>query len=98
MLSSVRSDDQQTAYQVLVASTADSLRNHMGDLWDTGKLTSDDSINLPYAGSPLASGATYFWGVRVWGLEDAPSPWSAAQQFTLSTQPESGNHGGSATR
>lgn len=44
----------QTAYQVLVASSAEKLRKDEGDLWDSGKINSDQSIMVNYAGkSPL---------------------------------------------
>jgi len=85
ILNSENRADRQTACQVLVASTEESLRNHVGDAWDTGKLTDSDSINLSYAGTSLELGATYFWSVRVWGLDDTPSPWSASQRFTIAT-------------
>ncbi|MBE34815.1 MAG: alpha-L-rhamnosidase [Opitutaceae bacterium] len=94
ILNSENKADRQTAYQVLVASTGESLRNHVGDAWDTDKLIGNDSINLPYTGSPLQTGATYFWSVRVWGIDDTPSPWSASQRFTIATDasPQATSH------
>jgi alpha-L-rhamnosidase len=57
---------RQTAYQVLVASSAASLDASKGDLWDSGKVISDQSTQVRYAGKPLASHAQCFWKVRVW--------------------------------
>ena len=57
---------KQTAYQVLVASTPELLAKDNGDLWDSGKLESDQSIQVEYAGTPLASRQQCFWKVRVW--------------------------------
>ena len=53
------------AYQILVARSRDDLE--MGKLvWDTGKVASDQSIHVPYAGRELESRGQYFWKVRVW--------------------------------
>ena len=46
---------KQTAYQVLVASSEDALRKNNGDLWDSGKLTGGETVNVVYAGKPLPS-------------------------------------------
>ena len=43
-----------------------SLRETNGDLWDTGKVASDQSLHVAYAGKALASHASCWWKVRVW--------------------------------
>ena len=40
---------RQTAYQVLVASSENLLKKDQGDFWDSGKVTSDQSIQVEYA-------------------------------------------------
>ena len=57
---------RQTAYQILVASSADLLKKDTGDLWDSGKVVSDQSVHIDYQGKPLASGMLCHWKVRVW--------------------------------
>ena len=57
---------KQIAYQVLVASTPGLLAKDQGDLWDSGKVVSDQSIQVEYAGKPLESRMTCHWKVRVW--------------------------------
>ena len=44
---------KQTAYQVLVASTPKLLAKDQGDLWDSGKVASDQSIQVEHVGKPL---------------------------------------------
>ena len=56
----------QTAYQVLVASSEELLKKDKGDLWDSGKVESDQSIQVEYAGKPLESRMQCHWKVRVW--------------------------------
>jgi alpha-L-rhamnosidase len=67
---------KQTAYQILAASSEKGLRSDQADLWDTGRVESDKSIQVPYAGRPLASGMPVWWKVRVWDNNGKPSDWS----------------------
>ena|ERR1035437_6905998 len=46
---------RQTAYQVLVASSEKVLRADQGDLWDSGKVMSDESVQITYSGKSLQS-------------------------------------------
>src|SRR6185295_14363978 len=41
---------RQTAYQIIVASSAASLAAGKGDLWDTGKVASSQTIQIDYQG------------------------------------------------
>lgn len=67
---------KQTAYQIRVATTAETLRQGRADLWDSGKITGDDTLHIPYRGQPLPSGRRCYWQVRVWGRDGKPSPYS----------------------
>lgn len=67
---------KQTAYQVLVASTPELLSQDQGDMWDSGKVVSDQSANVEYAGQALQSSSRYYWKVRVWDKNDQVSDWS----------------------
>ena len=62
----------QTAYQILVASSEELLAKDKGDLWDSGKVASDQSIQVEYAGQPLASRQQCYWKVRVWLASSSP--------------------------
>jgi len=67
---------RQTAYQVLVADSTDGLDATEGHIWDSGKVSSGESIHHPYQGPPLRSGQRCYWKVRVWDTHDQPSEWS----------------------
>lgn len=45
----------QTAYQILVASNLESLTQDTGDLWDSSRVQSDETMAIVYAGPPLIS-------------------------------------------
>lgn len=72
----------QTAYQILVASTSESLAKDQGDLWDSGKVGSDETIHIEYAGKPLESQSQYYWKVRAWDQAGKVSPWSKPASWT----------------
>ncbi|MFZ0733666.1 MAG: family 78 glycoside hydrolase catalytic domain [Candidatus Sulfotelmatobacter sp.] len=57
---------KQSAYEILVASSAQKLAAGDADVWDSGRTNSDDSINIPYRGPALQSRRRYYWKVRVW--------------------------------
>ncbi|MCX6903435.1 MAG: hypothetical protein NTW03_08160 [Verrucomicrobia bacterium] len=80
VLESNQRAQSQTAYQILVASSDEKLKAGQADLWDSGKVTSDQSIQIAYAGKPLASRQRCVWRVRVWDqdgntAESAPAFW-----------------------
>ena len=56
---------RQTAYQIWVASSPEILAGGKGDLWDSGKVESSESLQIQYAGKPLVSRLRCFWTVRV---------------------------------
>jgi alpha-L-rhamnosidase len=73
---------RQTAYQILVASSADLLAKNKGDLWDSGKVSSSDTVNLPYAGQPLVSREQCFWKVCVWD-QAGKAQWSEPAEWSM---------------
>ncbi|WP_163399583.1 glycoside hydrolase family 78 protein [Flavobacterium fluviatile] len=58
-------DVKQTAYQILVASTLENLNANKADLWDSGKVTSNESVNIIYNGKELGDRQNAFWKVTV---------------------------------
>jgi len=73
----------QTAYQVLVASSPQALAKNRGDIWDSGKVASDQSAQVRYSGKPLASRMRCYWKVRVWDRKGKPSAWSQPALWTM---------------
>ncbi|WP_223255360.1 family 78 glycoside hydrolase catalytic domain [Flavobacterium sp. LM4] len=56
---------KQTAYQIMVASTLENLNANKADFWDSGKVTSDESVNIIYNGKKLGDRQNAFWKVTV---------------------------------
>src|SRR5262245_6737452 len=67
----------QHAYQIRAAETSTDLTPGRHLLWDTGKVVSDQSVHVIYAGPALQSRQRLYWQVRVWDARDQPSTWSA---------------------
>lgn len=79
-------NNSQTAYQILVASTQELLDLEKADLWNTGKVNSNQSWNVRYEGKAIKPGQTVFWAVRVWDQNDVVSEYcqdSWRQEFDM---------------
>ena len=74
---------RQTAYRILVASNEALLKQDRGDLWDTGKVTGDETIGTPYQGAPLSSHQRCFWKVKVWDTAGRESAWSGPALWSM---------------
>jgi hypothetical protein len=76
-------NEMQTAYQVLVASSPGLLKEDRGDLWDSGKVASDESAQISYQGRALTSRASCLWKVRIWDRDGNPSRWSPTARWEM---------------
>jgi alpha-L-rhamnosidase len=74
---------KQTAYRILASSSLEILNSGKGDLWDSEKINSDESINIYYIGSPLTSGMQCFWKVKVWDKNGNESEWSKPAKWSM---------------
>jgi alpha-L-rhamnosidase len=71
----------QTSYQIIVASSSEKLANNEGDIWNSGKIPSDNSIQVPYSGKPLISNTEYYWKYKVTSNKGG-SEWSNPAAFS----------------
>ena len=69
---------RQTAYHIEVASKLPLLTANEADVWDSGKIASDRSVGIEYAGPALAPEKRYYWRVTVWDKNGKPYPVSDA--------------------
>lgn len=92
VIESDRRGERQTAYQVLVASSAQRLAQDEGDVWDSGKVASHQSVLVAYGETsgpsgasprPLPSRMQCHWKVRVWDKNGTVSAWSAPARWTM---------------
>ncbi|MBP1614468.1 MAG: Alpha-L-rhamnosidase N-terminal domain [Bacteroidetes bacterium] len=72
----------QRAYHILVASSLEKLNKGEGDLWDSGKVNSDASIWVSYAGTPLKSNVRCYWRVKSYTTR-GETAWSEPAHWSM---------------
>lgn len=65
-ITSKQKDVRQTAYCIEVATSREALTDGKNPVWNSGRIESDRSLWVGYAGKPLQSGCRYYWRVTVW--------------------------------
>src|ERR1039458_8954587 len=73
---------RQTAYEILAASSATILAHGHADLWDSGKVETDETIQIHFPEN-LNSWEQVFWKVRVWDESGKVSQWSKTATWTM---------------
>ncbi|WP_433462066.1 family 78 glycoside hydrolase catalytic domain [Spirillospora sp. CA-128828] len=76
-------EERQRAFQVLVASAPEGLVPGVDDLWDSGRVESDEVNGVSYAGRPLRSRETCWWTVRLWGRDGRSGPFAPPATFEM---------------
>ena len=79
-ISSVERGFIQCAYQVLVSDSEELLSQDKGNMWDSGKCRSEQSVLVAYRGKKLESSTKYYWKVRVWNNQGV-GDWSRTGSF-----------------
>jgi len=79
-------NDYQTAYRILVASSPSLANAGTGDMWDSGMVSSTNSINLRYGGAVLQTNASYYWRVQTVNSLGSTQSFSVVQQFNTASQ------------
>jgi len=75
---------RQSAYQIQVADSLEALKSGKANVWDGGKVFSNQTVNIPLpASGGLASGMRCYWRVKVWDADGAPSDFSAPAWFEM---------------
>ena len=88
-----RKGARQTAYRIVAASSAGKLESEEYDLWDTGRVEGDNTLDVAWgrnfglgkrcAARPLRSRDCVFWRVMVWDKDGKPSSWSETARFEI---------------
>ena len=66
----------QTAYEIRVTAYELGLTNKAKIVWNSGRVITDQSVNIEYKGLPLESKTRYFWQVRIWDNYGKGTSWS----------------------
>ena len=76
------SAERMKAYRIQVSSSRDLLERGQADVWDSGKVLSDCSVMLPWAGPELKPAQECFWRVKVWA-GGRSGKWSRTGRFSI---------------
>jgi alpha-L-rhamnosidase len=82
-IQSAETGQKQTAYRIIVSSSPEKLKLGEGDLWDSGKVVSDRSSLIKYAGKELRKNDDCYWKVKVWDKHGKESDWSDTGRFSI---------------
>lgn len=82
-IDSDQNDVKQTAYEIWVAGTPDKLKNSKELIWSSGKIESNQSVNIDYQGKALNSGQRLYWKVRIWDNKGKASTWSEVAYWEM---------------
>ncbi len=72
----------QTAYRIVVSTKQETLQSDP-DVWDSGRVESNQSTFVEYAGKRLASRDRVYWAVKYWDARSRESTWSETAHFEL---------------
>ena len=81
ILKSTERNQIQSAYRIIVSDNSESLKQNIGNIWDSKKVTSDESILVELKGKPLQAAKRYYWKVKVWQRDGKESSWSKDATF-----------------
>ena len=70
----------QTAYQIIISKSPKEASKKIGQIWDSGKINSNETVNIEYNGKPLQSNTSYYWRVGV-SINEEKFIWSEPAFF-----------------
>ncbi len=74
-ITSTKNEVRQTAYQIIVSGD-------QGELWNSGRIESDQQLWVPYGGNRLESNTHCTWRVKVW-TNVGETAWSSEESFSV---------------
>ena len=77
-----RRNVMQSAYEIKVTTYA-YLNKGKHEVWNSGKVMSDQSVYVPFSGGTLTPSQKYYWQVRVWDDLGKSSEWSAPASWQM---------------
>ena len=87
-MASKMQDIQQVSYRIQVARSEKELKNETNLVWDSGEVSGDESVLIPYEGATLASRGVYYWRVKV-NTNQGESNWSKTGHWSMALLNES---------
>lgn len=86
-LQSAKQGTLQTAYQIRVAASETDVKSEKNLTWDSGKITSSESVHVIYGGPALKSAQRIYWQVKIWDNYGKASTWSPVAFWEMGLKP-----------
>ncbi len=86
IMNSETSNTLQTAYQIQMASSVEKLKKNEADIWDSGKVESNNSVAVRYKGISLQPKVVYYWKVKTWDNHGNESKYSDIKSFMTASE------------
>ncbi|QKZ13506.1 alpha-L-rhamnosidase C-terminal domain-containing protein [Spirosoma sp. KUDC1026] len=75
-------DSRQTAYQIILSSSRKNSQANVGDIWDSGKVLSTQSVGVQLPATlRLTADRIYFWRVKTWNDQQTAGDFSVIKAF-----------------
>ena len=71
----------QQAYRIIASTSRELINRDIGDMWDSGKVISGETIDIEYTGKKLESRKSYWWRVCSYHNVDQPGSFSETALF-----------------
>lgn len=72
----------QSAWEIEIASSQKELKKGI-TVWNSGKIVSDQQLDIRPQGAGLEKGKLYWWRVRIWDQSGKATAWSEPASFSL---------------
>ena len=82
-LVSLQRGKMQQYYRIIVSEDSATLKDDVGEMWDSGKKKSGATNQITYNGKLLTSGNVYYWKVKIWDEHNNESGWSAIGHWSM---------------
>ena len=83
-INSTERNQIQTACEIIVSDNEKAIHIFKGNVWQTGKMITNQNIHVEYNGKPLSAFTKYFWRVKVYDKNGIASGWSNVATFETS--------------
>ncbi|NND31446.1 MAG: hypothetical protein HKN76_02565, partial [Saprospiraceae bacterium] len=74
--------DTVFGYRILLANDPDLLKKDVGDIWDSGRRFTRDTM-MRYDGPALPSGKKLWWKIKAWNQDNQESPFTMPQSLSV---------------
>lgn len=81
IIDSSNANTVQKAYQIIISDSKEKIIKNIGNIWDSQKVSGNQSCNIIYNGESLKPDKVYYWKVKTWDNHGNDSGFSNFSTF-----------------